>query len=47
MESLVSDRLLRLMITQFALRQAFDQYLINECLIIVPFLNDSIIYAQW
>ena len=45
-ESLVPDRLLRYVIRQFALRQAFDQHLINERLIIVPILNDSVIYAQ-
>ena len=45
--SIASDRSLRYVNMQFALRRAFNQHLINECLIIVPFLNDSVIYAQW
>ena len=46
-DMLVSNQRHRCVNTQFALRWAFDQHLINECLIIVPFLNDSVIYDQW
>ena len=46
LDTLVSDRSLCIMIRQFALRWAITSRLINECLIIAPFLNDSVIYAQ-